>query len=222
MSRPDKQYEELYKWVEGHPTSRPKKNINRDFADAIPLVEILKVYYPKLVELHNYSPQNSHAQKLINWQTVNNKVLRKIKIHLCQKRIEQLAKAEPGVVENLLLEIKKKIDIKTGAGEASSLEATSANEEKEPPKPAITQEDLDNLQAEIDDRDETISMLESVIIQLEKKIEYLEDCIKTTEDDNKDLTAKIESLLNQAKPESMVSRFFAFFTSSSSSNSSKE
>ena len=27
-------YEELYKWIEEHTISRPKRNINRDFADA--------------------------------------------------------------------------------------------------------------------------------------------------------------------------------------------
>lgn len=27
-------YEELYKWIEEHEITRPKRNINRDFSDA--------------------------------------------------------------------------------------------------------------------------------------------------------------------------------------------
>jgi hypothetical protein len=30
----DGDYEELYKWIEEHSITRPKRNINRDFADA--------------------------------------------------------------------------------------------------------------------------------------------------------------------------------------------
>lgn len=72
-------------------------------------MEILKVHFPKLVELHNYSPKNSYSQKLINWETVNNKVLKKLKINLSKKRMEELANAEPGAIEKLLLQIKNKI-----------------------------------------------------------------------------------------------------------------
>jgi hypothetical protein len=113
----DGDYEELYKWIEEHSITRPKRNINRDFADALPLVEILKQHYPKLVEVHNYSPKNSFSQKLINWETLNNKVLKKIRITLTKKRIEQLAKAEVGVIEKLLMEVKKKVESKSTGDE---------------------------------------------------------------------------------------------------------
>ena len=33
--------------------------------------EILKMFVPKLVELHNYPPANSVQQKLVNWHTLN-------------------------------------------------------------------------------------------------------------------------------------------------------
>lgn len=77
------------------------------------MVEILKKHFPKLVEEHNYSPKNAHGQKLVNWETLNNKVLKKINLHLTKKRIEQLAKGEPGKIEKLLTEVKKKIDAKS-------------------------------------------------------------------------------------------------------------
>lgn len=33
--------------------------------------EVVHYFLPKLVELHNYSPANSQAQKLDNWRTLN-------------------------------------------------------------------------------------------------------------------------------------------------------
>lgn len=33
--------------------------------------EVVKHFFPKLVELHNYTPANSAQQKLCNWSTLN-------------------------------------------------------------------------------------------------------------------------------------------------------
>lgn len=73
------------------------------------LVEILNTHLPELVLLHEYSPKNSYLQKLNNWETVNNKVLKKININLTKKQMEQLARAEPGVIEQVLLQVKNEI-----------------------------------------------------------------------------------------------------------------
>ena len=62
MDAPPLNEEELnniYNWVDEIPLSRPKKNIARDFADGVLIAEIVKHYYPTLVELHNYSSANS-------------------------------------------------------------------------------------------------------------------------------------------------------------------
>lgn len=129
--------EELYKWIDEHCITRPKRNINRDFADAgnkivnatsqcslinnilVPLVEILKHHFPKLVQLHNYSPQNSLSRKLMNWYTLNRKVLAKLKLSLSNETIEDLARAKPGVIEKVLYNIKTKIENKEKDGEKS-------------------------------------------------------------------------------------------------------
>ena len=44
----------LYTWVDGIPLSRPKRNISRDFSDAVLLAEVVHHFFPKMVELHNY------------------------------------------------------------------------------------------------------------------------------------------------------------------------
>lgn len=38
------------------------------------MAELLKKYYPRMVDLHNYPPANSIANKLKNWQVLNTKV----------------------------------------------------------------------------------------------------------------------------------------------------
>jgi len=66
--------DDLFRWIDDHEITRQKKNLNRDFSDAVPLAEILKKHYPKLVELHNYAPRNAVSQKIINWEILNKKV----------------------------------------------------------------------------------------------------------------------------------------------------
>ena len=65
------QIQDLYVWVDQVPLSRPKRNIARDFSDAVLLAETVHYFYPKLVEMHNYSAANSNSQKMYNWQTLN-------------------------------------------------------------------------------------------------------------------------------------------------------
>ena len=36
--------------------------------------ELVAHYFPKLVELHNYSPAHNSVQKMYNWSTLNQKV----------------------------------------------------------------------------------------------------------------------------------------------------
>ncbi|XP_066150334.1 sperm flagellar protein 1-like [Euwallacea fornicatus] len=104
------QLEDIYQWVDDHEITRQKKNLHRDFSDAVSLAEILKKHYPKLVELHNYAPRHALSRKIINWETLNKKVLNKLKINLSSAEQEQLARAVPGVIERLLHKIKLKVE----------------------------------------------------------------------------------------------------------------
>lgn len=70
----------------------------------------MKQHFPKRVELHNYSPQNSYINKLGNWQTLNKKVLAKLGMGLSNEALEDLANAKTGVIEAVLQEIKAKIE----------------------------------------------------------------------------------------------------------------
>lgn len=86
----------------------------------VPLVEILKLHYPKLVEIHNYSPQNSRSRKLINWYTLNKRVLPKLGLRLSDSTIDDLVEAKPGVIESILMKLKTKIEAKGKESDGNS------------------------------------------------------------------------------------------------------
>lgn len=92
----------LYEWVDEIPLSRPKRNIARDFSDGVLAAEILKSFYPRLVDLHNYSPASGLAQKLYNWSTLNTKVFRKLGFIVRHQECEAVASCEPGAIERVL------------------------------------------------------------------------------------------------------------------------
>ncbi|KZC07954.1 Sperm flagellar protein 1 [Dufourea novaeangliae] len=103
------QAEQLYTWIATIPFSKPKKNLTRNFSDAVLMAEVLKVYYPRFVDLHNYVPANNLTTKKENWNILNRKVFSKINMKLSKDMINQLANSQPGVAEHLLLELRSKI-----------------------------------------------------------------------------------------------------------------
>lgn len=105
----DEDLQKIYVWVDSIPLSRPKRNISRDFSDGVLLAEIVHHYFPKLVELHNYSAANSVRQKLYNWSTLNQRVLRRLDFEIKRPEIEALVNCKPGVVEAVLMQLQRKI-----------------------------------------------------------------------------------------------------------------
>lgn len=73
------------------------------------MAEVLKIYYPRFVDLHNYIPASSLTSKKDNWNMLNRKVLCKIDMKLSKDAIHQLASSEPGAAERMLLELKNKV-----------------------------------------------------------------------------------------------------------------
>ncbi|XP_073970248.1 retinol dehydrogenase 11-like isoform X3 [Rhodnius prolixus] len=106
----DSRLEEILEWLNEIEFSRPKKILGRDFADGIFMAELLKKYYPRMVDLHNYPPANSIANKLKNWQVLNTKVLTPLGINQSDKFLKDVAIGSKGVVEHLLCLIKDKLE----------------------------------------------------------------------------------------------------------------
>jgi len=98
----DEDLQRVYQWVDDIPLSRAKKSIARDFADGVLTAEIVAHYFPKLVEVHNYPSANSFAQKMYNWNTLSEKVFKKMGFTLLQEEKEAISNCAPQAVERLL------------------------------------------------------------------------------------------------------------------------
>uniref|UniRef100_A0A670YYV2 Sperm flagellar protein 1 n=1 Tax=Pseudonaja textilis TaxID=8673 RepID=A0A670YYV2_PSETE len=111
---------DLYSWVDAIPLSRPKRNITRDFSDGVLVAEVVKFYFPKMVEMHNYAPANSTQQKLSNWGHLNRKVLSKLNFSIPEDIVRKIAQCTPGVVELVLMPLRQKIEEKQKQAKMSS------------------------------------------------------------------------------------------------------
>ena len=102
----DEELQRIYQWVDEVPLSRPKRNIARDFADGVLVAEIVSHYFPRLVELHNYSAANSYAQKIYNWNTLNTKVFRKLGFTAQKQELDELCNCHAQAAEKLLKQLQ--------------------------------------------------------------------------------------------------------------------
>lgn len=102
--------QDLYSWVDTIALSRPKKNITRDFSDGVLMAEIVKHYFPKLIEIHNYPSCSGVTEKRKNWHLLNWKAFKKLNFELSDDVIGNLVDAKIGTIERVLLLVRTKID----------------------------------------------------------------------------------------------------------------
>jgi len=106
----EEELQSVYAWVDEVPLSRPKKNIARDFCDGVLVAEVVKHHIPKMVELHNYSAANSMDRKMYNWNTLNQRVFKKIGLKVPKKDFEDISNAKTGCIETFLRNLMEKIE----------------------------------------------------------------------------------------------------------------
>ncbi|XP_015429496.1 PREDICTED: sperm flagellar protein 1-like [Dufourea novaeangliae] len=181
------QAEQLYTWIATIPFSKPKKNLTRNFSDAVLMAEVLKVYYPRFVDLHNYVPANNLTTKKENWNILNRKVFSKINMKLSKDMINQLANSQPGVAEHLLLELRSKIlknsdhsnalcnekekDSAEDGVEDADTSRTQAMSQSIKPEDVVPRHVCTQLKQELRAKDDIISTLNC-------KVAYLENAMK--------------------------------------------
>ncbi|XP_070697573.1 sperm flagellar protein 1 [Pempheris klunzingeri] len=108
----EEELQELYAWIDKIPLSRPKRHITRDFSDGVMAAELVKYYFPRLVDLHSYIPANSTQQKLTNWSHLNRKVFSKLNFHVPEGTVKKIVLSTAGVIEPVLSTLREKIDKK--------------------------------------------------------------------------------------------------------------
>ena len=172
----------IYEWVDSIPLSRQKKNISRDFNDAVLFAEMIKYHYPRLVDLHNYPSASSTKAKIINWETLNKKVLTKIGLKLGKNEIDDLVRSKPNAIENLLGRLyniingkpqmnnvsSKKYHLNNNANNMSNNSNVLRNNNN---NIIINNEETAELINAINEKDQEIAKLQEYIKTLEQKIE---------------------------------------------------
>jgi hypothetical protein len=162
------QLEELYQWVDSVPLSRRKKNLPRDFSDAVLFAEVIHHFLPRLVDLHNYDQALRIDTKVYNWKTLNRKVLKNIGITLDTETMTALAQARPGCIENVLWELKQSIATRLKQKEKTYFEDDSDIAALEANQFASDRKLLEEKIQECDEQVEYIAALEAKITKLEE------------------------------------------------------
>ena len=180
----------IYEWVDSIPLSRQKKNISRDFNDAVLFAEMIKYHYPRLVDLHNYPSASSTKAKMINWETLNKKVLEKIGLKLNKSEIDDLVRSKPNAIENLLGRLYNIIHGKPQMNNISNkkhhLNSMNNNVIRNNNMMMNNEETAELINA-INEKDQEISKLQDYIKTLEQKIE-------NSKENQKQLELKIKEL----------------------------
>eukprot|EP01041_Mallomonas_annulata_P004998 gene4998-9999_t len=194
----DEQLRSLYAWIDAIPLTRPKRNITRDFSDGVMLAEVCAAYFPHLVDLHNYSPASSVQAKIYNFDTLNQRVLKRFGYQLTRAQIEDIVNCRPGAVENVLNTLQVKMskykekrstdnqsndDTKESIPKARGQSQASAeghSNKVSPPRsqakvkgavtPSVDEEIILEKEQKIRELQETVEILELKIVKLEQLV----------------------------------------------------
>ncbi len=181
----------LYAWIDAVPLSRPKRNIGRDFSDGVLFAEIVHAYFPQLVELHNFTPANSVKQKVYNFETLNQKVLRKLGYVLTRPIIDDIVNCKAGTVESVLNTLQFKMakyrERKASAPETSFSPPSQQQQQQAGPSaaggkfsgfPSVNDEILVEKEQQIRELHETVEILELKIAKLEQLVRLKDNKIQ--------------------------------------------
>ena len=163
MSISETQIQMMLEWIDKVPLSRPKKNFARDFSDGLLAAEVVKHFYPKLIDLHNYPSSSSVQQKILNWKILNNKALKKLGIRVPEQVIEGVATSVNGMAEQAMVNIVEKLS-------KLAIPATSIELDEEPEVVNHNQDYEHTIQM----LQTKISKLEQLLILKDKKIEQIQ------------------------------------------------
>lgn len=91
------------------PTSSRPQRTETDLSTSSPaltppvlVAEVIAHFYPRLVELHNYSSANAMTQKVYNWQTLNSRALKKLGFQIPREEFMDVCNCRAGAIERVL------------------------------------------------------------------------------------------------------------------------
>ena len=191
----------IYEWVDSIPLSRQKKNISRDFNDAVLLAEMIKFHYPRLVDLHNYPSASSTKAKLVNWETLNKKVLKKLGVKINKNEINEIINSKPNAIENLLGRLYQVIHgIPQESTNSKKNQNFQQNNNNVLRNKQMNNQMMNNMNDNDMNNDESAELINAInekdqeIANLKEYIETLEQKLKTSNEKQNQLELKIKEL----------------------------
>jgi hypothetical protein len=194
----------IYEWVDSIPLSRQKKNISRDFNDAVLLGEMIKYHYPRLVDLHNYPSASSTKAKLVNWETLNKKVLKKLGVKINKNEINDIINSRPNAIENLLGRLYQVIhglpQESTNSKKNENFQNNNNVLRNKQMNNQMNNQMMNNINDNNMNNDESAELINAInekdqeIANLKEYIETLEQKLKTSNEKQNQLELKIKEL----------------------------
>ncbi|CAG9316559.1 unnamed protein product [Blepharisma stoltei] len=195
----EEETQRIYEWIDDIPLSRPKRNITRDFADGVMMAEVIKHFYPKLVEIHNYPQAHSVQQKVTNWNTLNVKVFRKMGFQIARTDIDNIVNCNPETIERVLKVVQDKIneykDRKSEQETSPVVQEARLQGLARPKAQAQGQSEVRVQPANnaLREKEQVISELKETIEIMENKIAKLEQLVKLKDSKIQILTNKLQA-----------------------------
>jgi hypothetical protein len=171
------------KWLGNIPLSKGTGKLEKDFSDGVKMAELLKYYYPRYVDLHNYSPVLKRESKVNNWDTLNRKVLSKLDIRISDSMTDRIVSGKKGEILNLLTEIRQRI-LETKEGQLK-WKNDSKYKNKEPCSDENKNDNVD-YSALLKKKDQQLSEKEELIKTLTQTVSNLEIQLQLKNKDIKD------------------------------------
>jgi hypothetical protein len=126
-------------WIDSLSLSRKRKNLARDFSDGLFMAEVLHVFYPKIVDLHNYEQALRIDTKIYNWNTLNQKVFKKIGATIDTATITAIANSQPGAIDRFLCQIRDIVTNRQSTPTPTPKGKPAPKREKQPQPPVVRQ-----------------------------------------------------------------------------------
>ncbi|TSK22673.1 Disintegrin and metalloproteinase domain-containing protein 8 [Bagarius yarrelli] len=209
--------QDLYAWIDKIKLSRPKRSISRDFSDGVMAAEVVKHFFPKLVDLHNYTPAHATPQKLSNWNTLNRQA--NLNFHVPEDTLKKITLSNPGSIEPVLCALREKIEerqrkplsyctkdlecfstenkqVKTENGLETLNENKTTSPEKKTQKsnpPIVLSENVDpGVRLLLEERGQALLSLQETVEILQAKVSRLEHLVHLKDLRIQDLTKHLE------------------------------
>ncbi|CDJ44601.1 hypothetical protein, conserved, partial [Eimeria tenella] len=152
------------------------------------MAEVANHCIPRIADLHNYSTANSFQQKRYNWETLAERVFKRVGLKLGAKEIDQVVAAKPGAAESIILKFKHRAEaLKQQAAKEADSNPKQTRLTRCPPQGSPRPVSEQEWMAILEQKDATIQELEETNSILAAKAESLQKLLQLRD-------AKIELL----------------------------